>query len=197
MEDLKAAPLGMDADAFTAFLTSRPPVEHLPTPLVTLSESAIEHNLHTMAAWCAEAGVDLAPHGKTTMSRDLWRRQLAAGCWGITVATPWQASVALDWQVPRVLLANALVQPAALRALAGDTDRLTVWSDSLRGVAIMHEALTDAGASTPLAVVVELGGDGGRTGVRSIEQGLDVARAIAASPVLELAGVGGYEGALA
>lgn len=197
MEDLKAAPLGLDRAEFEQLLSQRATLDRFPTPLLTLSDAAIEHNLRTMATWCESAGVDLAPHGKTTMNRQLWRRQLDAGAWGITVATPWQASVALDWDVPRVLLANALVQPAALAALAPQTDRLTVWSDSLRGVEIMHEALTDAGAEAPLSVIVELGGDGGRTGVRTLGQGLEVARAIDASPVLRLAGVGGYEGALA
>lgn len=197
MEDLKAAPLGMERDEFAHLLSRRPTLDRLPTPLLTLSDAALEHNLATMASWCESAGVDLAPHGKTTMNRQLWQRQLAAGAWGITVATPWQASVALDWDVPRVLLANALVQPAALAALATRTDRLTVWSDSLRGVEIMHEALTAAGAETPLSVLVELGGEGGRTGVRTLAEGLELARAIDASPMLRLAGVGGYEGALA
>lgn len=197
MEDLKAAPLGIGRDEFEQMLRGLPALDQLPTPLVTLSESAIAHNLATMAAWCRNAGVELAPHGKTTMNCRLWQRQLQAGAWGITVATPWQASVALDWEIPRVLLANALVQPAALAALAPAAGRLTVWSDSLRGVQIMHEALIAAGAQEQLSVIVELGGDDGRTGVRTLEEGLEVARAISACPVLRLAGVGGYEGALA
>ena len=32
-------------------------------------------------------GIDLAPHGKTTMSPQLFRRQLDAGAWGLTFAT--------------------------------------------------------------------------------------------------------------
>ncbi|WP_431835629.1 amino acid deaminase [Cellulomonas sp. Y8] len=197
MEAHKAVPLGATAEDVAAWPESRPPLTALPTPLVTLSDAAVAHNVATMAAWCAAAGVDLAPHGKTTMSRALWERQLAAGAWGITVATPWQASVALGWGVPRVQLANALVQPAALRALAADAGRLTVWTDSLRGVAIMHEALTAAGAGAPLGVLVELGAAGGRTGARTRAEALAVAEAVAASPVLRLAGVAGYEGALA
>jgi D-serine deaminase-like pyridoxal phosphate-dependent protein len=197
MEQLKAVPLGATAAEVAAWPTTRPPLTGLPTPVVTLSEAAVAHNLATMAAWCAQAGVDLAPHGKTTMGRALWERQLAAGAWGITVATPWQASVALGWDVPRVQLANALVQPAALRALAPDAGRLTVWTDDVQGVALMHEELTAAGATTPLGVLVELGASGGRTGARSVDEALRVARAVAASPVLRLAGVAGYEGALA
>jgi D-serine deaminase-like pyridoxal phosphate-dependent protein len=197
MEQYKAAPLGFTAADVAGLPSVRPLLRDFPTPLVTLSESAVAHNLATMAAWCREAGVGIAPHGKTTMSRDLWNRQLDAGAWGITVATPWQASVALGWGVPGVLLANALVQPAALRALAADADRLTVWADSTRAVEIMTEALSGPDTSAPLDVLVELGGAGGRTGARGVEAALAVASAVAASPSLRLAGVAGYEGALA
>jgi D-serine deaminase-like pyridoxal phosphate-dependent protein len=165
--------------------------------MVTLSEAAVRNNLETMTAWCAAAGVGLAPHGKTTMSRELWQRQLDAGAWGITVATPWQLSVALEWDIPRVMLANALVQPDALRFVAPHTERVLVWSDSLRGVEIMQDVLDEAPASAPLGVLVELGAAGGRTGARSVEEALAVARAVAAAPALRLAGVAGYEGALA
>ncbi|MEY9852604.1 D-serine deaminase-like pyridoxal phosphate-dependent protein [Leifsonia sp. EB41] len=197
MDEFKAVPLGFTSADVVDLPRTRPLLRDFPTPIVTLSESAVAHNLATMADWCAEAGVAVAPHGKTTMSRELWQRQLDAGAWGITVATPWQASVALGWGIPRVLLANALVQPAALRALAPDADRLTVWADSPRSVEIMTEALTDADPAAPLAVLVELGGAGGRTGARGVEAALAVAAAVAGSPVLRLAGVAGYEGALA
>ncbi|MBN9633148.1 MAG: alanine racemase [Actinobacteria bacterium] len=197
MEQYKAVPLGFTADDVADLPSVRPLLRDFPTPLVTLSESAVAHNLATMAAWCREAGVGIAPHGKTTMSRELWNRQLDAGAWGITVATPWQASVALGWGVPRVLLANALVQPAALRALAADADRLAVWADSTRAVEIMTEALSGVDTPAPLDVLVELGGEGGRTGARGVEAALAVASAVAASPSLRLAGVAGYEGALA
>lgn len=145
MSEYKAVPLGYTAADVAALAESRPPLRDFPTPLVTLSESAVGHNVETMAAWCRSAGVGLAPHGKTTMSRELWQRQLDAGAWGITVATPWQASVALGWGVPRVLLANGLVQPAALRALAPHSGRLVVWADSVRAVEIMAAGLYPAG----------------------------------------------------
>ena len=56
-------------------------------PLLTLRESALANNLAAMAAYCAGAGVALAPHGKTAMSPELAARQLAHGAWGITVAS--------------------------------------------------------------------------------------------------------------
>jgi D-serine dehydratase len=60
---------------------------HLPLPLAVLRQSALTHNLAWMQAFARERGLDLAPHGKTTMSPQLFRRQLDAGAWGITFAT--------------------------------------------------------------------------------------------------------------
>lgn len=37
-------------------------------PLLLLKETALEHNLRAMAAYCRRHRVSLAPHGKTTMA---------------------------------------------------------------------------------------------------------------------------------
>ena len=184
----------------------RPRLSALPTPVFTLSRSVLDHNLSVMADWCAARGLDLAPHGKTTMAPQLWAEQIDAGAWGITVANQAQLAVARAFGVSRTMVANAVVSPLGLRWIA---DQLTedpaieiiVWADSVRTVEVMHAALAEhtrrVGPRRPIAVLVERGAAGGRTGVRDLETALDVARAIADSPHLTLAGVAGYEGALA
>src|SRR5690349_18027373 len=64
-----------------------------------------------MAGWCEQRGVELCPHIKTTMTRPIVERQLAAGAWGVTVATVRQAGVALGWGLRRILIANEVVTP--------------------------------------------------------------------------------------
>ncbi|MBK1788546.1 amino acid deaminase [Prauserella cavernicola] len=169
-------------------------------PIVVLDGPALEHNLRAMAGWCAEHGVALAPHGKTTMAPQLFAKQLEHGAWGITAANASQLRVYRAFGVSRVLLANQLVDPVALRWLAAELDRdpgfeFCCWADSVRGVELMAEAL--AGASRPVDVLVELGASGGRTGVRDRGTALAVAAAVRDSPALRLRGAGGYEGALA
>ncbi len=51
----------------------------LPLPLAVLKREALEHNLAWMQSRVREWGIDLAPHGKTTMSPQLFQRQLDAG----------------------------------------------------------------------------------------------------------------------
>ena len=169
----------------------------LVTPVLTVQESALDHNEATVFSWARAEGVLLAPHGKTTMAPALWQRLLDAGAWGISVATPWQAEVAVDAGVPVILIANAVTDVAAAarlgELLAGDEGlRILCWADSLAGVEILATALR--GAERPLDVLVELGGAAGRTGARTVDEGERIARAISAAPGLRLAGVAGYEG---
>ncbi|WP_244093612.1 MULTISPECIES: alanine racemase [unclassified Microbacterium] len=169
----------------------------LVTPVLTVHEGALGHNEETVFAWAKEQGVMLAPHGKTTMAPALWQRLLDAGAWGISVATPWQAEVAIDAGVPTVLIANAVTDRAAVRRLgemlAADEDlRVLCGADSLAGVEILAAGMGDA--ARPLDVLVELGGAHGRTGARTVAEGERIAQAISDAPGLRLAGVTGYEG---
>ncbi|ANY06081.1 alanine racemase [Pseudonocardia sp. HH130630-07] len=182
------------------WLATSPRLSDLSTPVLTLDSAALHANADRMAAWCDDRGVGLAPHGKTTMAPVLWDLQLRTGSRGITVATPWQARVAIGFGVRWIMLANALVDPPAVRAVAAARDadpdlELLSWADSVETV----EAMTAAAGSPqrPLTVVVELGAPGGRTGARSVAEAERVAAAVVASPALALGGVGGYEGALA
>jgi D-serine deaminase-like pyridoxal phosphate-dependent protein len=165
-------------------------------PAVTLDESALRHNLDRFARWCADQGADLAPHAKTTMSPHLWSAQLERGAWGLTAATTAQARTMRSFGAPRVLIANEVVEEGQLAwiadALSDPGFQLLCLADSAAGVRIMESAL--AGAARPLPVLVELGVAGRRTGVRDLDDALDLARRIAASPVLTLAGVEAFEG---
>ena len=51
------------------------------------------HNIDTMARYCRDHGVELYPHGKTTMSPQVVAAQLDAGAGGVTVATVAQLRV--------------------------------------------------------------------------------------------------------
>ncbi|MGW1880863.1 alanine racemase [Streptomyces sp. NPDC001970] len=170
------------------------------TPVLALSAESLEHNLALLETYAERHGLAFAPHGKTSMSPQLFDRQLERGAWGITAAVPHQVRVYRAYGIERIFLANELVDAAALRWLAGELDRdpdfrLVCYVDSVRGVELMGEALTAAGATRPVEVVVELGaGDGARTGARTEADCTAVADAVAATGTLRLAGVAGYEG---
>ncbi|QNO36982.1 alanine racemase [Protaetiibacter sp. SSC-01] len=173
----------------------RHPVGAFATPLLVLDRAASDANVAALTAWAAERGMLLAPHGKTTMAPALWRRLLDAGCWGLTLATPWQAQVARAAGVDRILIANEIVDPVGAAWIAAELDahpelELACWVDSIEGVA----RLAATPGQRPIDVLVELGDAGGRAGARGAEAALAVADAVAATPRLRLRGVAGYEG---
>ncbi|WP_051499167.1 alanine racemase [Nocardia sp. BMG51109] len=197
--EFKSLPAAAWGRTVREFLSTTPYLDDFATPVLAIERAALDRNLAVMAEWSAGAGARLAPHGKTTMSPQLWSEQLAAGAWGITLATAWQAQVARSFGVSRILLANALVDPAGLRWVAGESRRdpgfeLVCWADSVTTVEWMQRHLP---ADARIPVLVELGGSPGRTGARTVEEALTVAAAVRNSPRLVLAGVGGYEAALA
>lgn len=167
-------------------------------PAVVLYEDALTHNLGRFRDWGAEYGVSLAPHGKTTMSPHLWSAQLADGAWGITAANAAQARVMRRYGVGRVLIANEVVDPAQISWLAGTLAdpgfEPYCLVDSHAGVELMERHLE--GAERPLPVLVELGVPGRRTGVRGVDEAVALARRVADSERLHLAGIEGYEGVL-
>ncbi len=153
-----------------------------------------------MAAWCRERGLEIMPHAKTTMAPALWQRQLDAGALGLTLATMGQVRTARSLGFASVMLANAAVDARSLAWLAAelaDPDvRMVTWADSVETVEAMERGLRAARPARPLAVCVELGSPGARTGARTVAEGVAVAQRVAASDVLRLAGVAGYEGSV-
>ena len=74
----KALPPAFWGRTVAEVLADKPRLSQLPTPLMTLSAPGMRHNVDTLARWCAQHGVELAPHGKTTMAPALWAH--AARC---------------------------------------------------------------------------------------------------------------------
>lgn len=181
---------------------TRPELAEMSTPVLALDTAIIDSNLAAMREWVSQHDLDLAPHGKTTMSPQLWQRAFDHGALAMTLATPWQVQVARAAGLSTVMLANTLVDPEAIRWVSAELDAdpgfsFTSWVDSLDAVRTLLAVRESVGALRPLDVVVELGGPGGRTGARSVTAALEVAHLVASAPGLRLVGCGGYEGALA
>lgn len=146
--------------------------EDLSLPTAVLYAEKLRHNVHWMQDFSQAYGVKLAPHGKTSMAPALFAMQLNAGAWGITLATVQQTAVAYQNGVRRVLMANQLVGKQnmlmvswLLRDPGFDYFCLV---DSAENVRQLGEFFRSEGRR--LQVLLELGMDGGRTGVRDEQQ---------------------------
>ncbi|MCI1983886.1 MAG: alanine racemase [Bifidobacteriaceae bacterium] len=201
----KSFPPSIEAEPLLGAQESSLTVRDLWTPTFVLAKDRIEHNATWMATWCSGLSVELMPHGKTTMSPELWKLQLERGATGITVATPWQLSVAVSQGITSIQLANQVTDQKAIAWIAGvkahaqaEGKALHIWSwiDDVRTVKLVENVLNDAPTSYKLDVLLDLGRKGKRTGARSIIEAIEVAKAVHKSPRLRLAGVAGYEGAI-
>ncbi|MCK9799398.1 amino acid deaminase [Pseudomonas sp. MAFF 302030] len=167
-------------------------------PALVLHREALEHNIRWMQAFVSNSGAELAPHGKTSMTPALFRRQLEAGAWGITLATAVQTRAAYAHGVRRVLMANQLVGTPNMALIAelladGHFDFYCM-VDHPDNVADLGAFFASRGVR--LKVMIEYGVVGGRCGCRSEQEVLELARAIQAQPALALCGIEGYEGVI-
>jgi D-serine dehydratase len=172
----------------------------LPLPAALLKDSALRHNAAWMHAFAERAGVSLCPHGKTTMAPQLFERQLAEGAWGLTAATACHVRTSRQFGVQRILLANQLVDAANLGLVldelrADPSFDFYCLVDSLDNLRWLLQALQQRPIGRPLQVLLEVGTPGGRTGVRSLDEGITLGRALReAAPWIALRGVEAFEG---
>ncbi len=169
-------------------------------PVAILKDSAIAHNSTWMQRFVAQTGALLCPHGKTTMSPELFAHQLADGAWGMTAATASHVRTYRQFGIPRIFLANQLIGRGNIGFVLDELARDPAFEfyalvDSVEGVALLAEAAGARGLARPINLLVEIGAKGGRTGVRDHAAGLAVARAVrGAAPLLALRGVEAFEG---
>ena len=167
----------------------------LPLPLAVIRRDALAHNVGWMQRYADAAQVRFAPHGKTTMSPQLLRRQLDAGAWGLTFATVTQMQAGLAAGARNILIANQVLDAADLGAIAALADthpdvRVLFLLDSPAQLALIETV----SAERPFDVLLEVGIAGGRTGVRTHDAAIALARRAHASEAVRLAGLECYEG---
>lgn len=174
----------------------------LPTPLAVLDAGAIRENSRWIAGVMAQYDVSLCPHGKTTMAPQLFRRQLADGCWGITLSTQHHVQVARHYGVGRVFLANQILDPGFLSYIAAeqiaDPDfDFYFLVDSVEGVEMLDRIAARHAGHRPFQVLIELGATDARTGCRTGAQARAIAERLARMPqAAVLTGIEGYEGSI-
>ncbi|MGH9605181.1 MAG: amino acid deaminase [Terracidiphilus sp.] len=173
--------------------------EDLNLPAAVLYRDKLTHNLNWMREFAAAYGVLLAPHGKTTMAPRLFEMQLRAGAWGITLATAHQTLVAYAHGVRRVLMANQLIgreNMAIIARLVEDPEfDFYCLVDSAAQVDQLGEYYAARGLR--LQVLIELGVNGGRAGIRDSGQLQSVMDSLSRSKAsIALCGVELYEGVL-
>jgi peptide/nickel transport system ATP-binding protein len=153
----------------------------LPLPLAVLKREALEHNLAWMQARVREWGIDLAPHGKTTMSPQLFQRQLERRRLGPDLRHRHAAGRGRGGR----RAPHAHRQPGGERRRPGGHPdaaeartpglRIVFLVDSLAQLALIDDWARRHPGGVPFEVMLEIGVEGARTGCRTHEEAVTLA----------------------
>jgi D-serine deaminase-like pyridoxal phosphate-dependent protein len=171
-------------------------LDQLPTPCLVVDAGAASRNIQRCAAFFSGQRAALRPHFKAHKCTTLMQQQLDAGnCAGVACQTSWEALVLARSGFTDILIANQVVDQAALDELAeaAAAARLTVVVD--------HEAQVELLARTAdrhrvsIGVLIELDVGAGRCGLPFGDTGLvPLAEQIARHDSLGFGGLQAYEG---
>jgi D-serine deaminase-like pyridoxal phosphate-dependent protein len=195
----KGFPIDSYGKTLEQFLATKPNLftSNFQFPIMVLKESALNNNIAQMMSFCNSVKAELAPHVKTTMSPQLAKMQIAAGASALTVANFWQASIFLKFGFKNLIIANEVLDPMAIAAIAKINKlkqaEIIFYVDSIAGLETIQK-------HTPIEdeqnLFIEIGTENGRGGVRDLAQVEQIAQQIRADSRLKLRGVTGFEGAV-
>lgn len=172
--------------------------EDICLPIVVINETVLDNNIKWMQNYADQCKVSLAPHGKTTMTPAIFKKQIKAGAWGISVGTAYQAKVAVDTGIKNIIIANQLIGKANIRFISELKKQHSIniycCVDNKENV----EQLSDyfVSQNQKMNVLLELGLPGERCGCRTIDDAIVLAKYIHSLPGLQLSGVEFYEGVI-
>jgi len=195
----KGFPIDSYGKTLAAFLATKPNLftANFQFPIMVLKESAIKNNIAQMMSFCNSVNAELAPHVKTTMSPQLAQLQMAAGATALTVANFWQGSIFLKYGFKNLIIANEILDAKVIAEIARINKQkqaeIIFYVDSILALEIIQKHTPMAGEQN---LLIEIGTDNGRGGVRELSQVSEIAQRISADSRLNLIGVTGFEGAV-
>lgn len=167
-------------------------------PCACIYQTRLDNNIAWMAEFAKQSQVEFSPHGKTTMAPDIFKKQLNAGAYAITIATVQQAVVAAQAGAKRIIMANQLVGKANMQQLSYLLKQYQVdfycLVDDVSNVTSLGEFFSKQGIQVKL--FIELGVPGGRCGVVDEQKLQQLVAYIKQFSSLQLAGIEVYEGVL-
>ena len=195
----KGFPIDSYGKTLEQFLATKPNLftSNFQFPIMVLKESALNNNIAQMMSFCDSVKAELAPHVKTTMSPQLAKMQIAAGVSALTVANFWQASIFLNFGFKKMIIANEVLDPMAIAAIAKINKlkqaEIIFYVDSILALEIIQKHTPSEGEQN---LFIEIGTENGRGGVRELSLVEQLAQRIRADKRLNLIGVTGFEGAV-
>jgi 3-hydroxy-D-aspartate aldolase len=168
------------------------------TPCLILDLDALERNIVKMGDYAKAHGMRHRVHGKMHKSVDVAKLQeRLGGAVGVCCQKVSEAEVFARGGIKDVLVSNQVRDPAKIDRLARLPKlgaRTIVCVDDVANVDDLSAAAVKHG--TQLEVFVEIDCGAGRCGVKTPEEVVTIAKAVAAAPGLKFTGIQAYQGAM-
>ncbi len=168
------------------------------TPCLILDLDALERNIVKMGDYARAHGMRHRVHGKMHKSVDVAKLQeRLGGSVGVCCQKVSEAEVFARGGIRDILVSNQVRDPAKIDRLARLPKlgaRTIVCVDDVANVADLSAAAVRHG--TELEVFVEIDCGAGRCGVKTPEEVVAIAKAVAAAPNLRFTGIQAYQGAM-
>ncbi|MDP3195562.1 3-hydroxy-D-aspartate aldolase BhcC [Tabrizicola sp.] len=168
------------------------------TPCLVLDLDALERNIVKMGDYARSHGMRHRVHGKMHKSVDVAKLQeRLGGSVGVCCQKVSEAEVFARGGIKDVLVSNQVRDPAKIDRLARLPKlgaRTIVCVDDVANVADLSAAAVRHG--TEIEVFVEIDCGAGRCGVKTPDEVVAIAQAVAAAPGLKFSGIQAYQGAM-
>jgi D-serine deaminase-like pyridoxal phosphate-dependent protein len=166
----------------------------IPTPALLLDLPAFESNVAKMTEHARSSKRALRPHGKTHKCPEIAHALIRAGAIGACAAKLSEAEVFARHGVKGLLVTTAVIGrhkiERAIRLASAHRDTIFC-VDNAQNVRDLNEAAGAARIRLNLAIDLMVGG---RTGIRTGDPALGLAKSIASLPHVKLAGLQAYAG---
>jgi D-serine deaminase-like pyridoxal phosphate-dependent protein len=167
-------------------------IEELQTPVPVIDYEIVRRNIRRLQDYCDQHRFKLRPHVKTHKLPFFAHEQCRAGAIGITVQKLGEAEAMVQAGMTDILVTYNIVGAEKAERLANLTYFARV------GVAIDNEvsletvAAAGKRAAAPIDVLIEFESGGGRQGVQTPEEALNLARAVMGHSSLQFKGLMTY-----
>ncbi|MBS1154998.1 MAG: alanine racemase protein [Proteobacteria bacterium] len=167
-------------------------IDQLDTPVPVVDLDRAEANIARYQAYCTQHGLALRPHIKTHKLIEMAQRQLSAGAVGINCQKISEAEAMLPCGAEDILITYNIFGAQKLERLArlARQCRITLALDSAAAIEAAASAARIAGCE--IGVLIDFDAGGGRTGVQSATEAVELAQQVCASSGLQLRGVCSY-----
>ncbi len=168
------------------------------TPCLILELDALERNVKKLGDFAKQMGVRHRVHGKMHKSVDVARLQeRLGGSAGVCCQKVSEAEAFARGGIQDVLISNQVTDLAKIDRLARLPKlgaRTSVCVDAIANVADLSAAAQKQG--TKIECLVEIDCGGGRCGVTTAAEVVEIAKAIDAAPGLQFGGLQAYQGSM-